>query len=137
MAKNEQIWRIRVRLYRFHDASGVLEADTHEGFADQAPLDDREAHRGMSAVMEAVHNMIHSFHDAHPNTIEGARVTDLMRRIPTVRVYVSSHGGRTVLQVPYTPDNEKTWRAFVTIQRDDWEGEAPPPNPTTARIPAK
>ena len=133
MARNEQIWRIRVRLFRIDGGSGVLEADTHEGVPEMAPLDEREAHRGMSAVLKVVTDMIHQFHDKPPETIEGARSFELAKRIPTIRVYVSSHGGRTVLQIPYTPDNEREWKAFVTIQRDDWAGEVPKPENPSAR----
>jgi hypothetical protein len=103
MARNEQTWRIRVRLYRIDNGTGVLEADTHEGLPDMGALDTREAHKGMSSVLACVTTMIHGFHDKAPETIEGARMIDLTKRIPTIRVYVSSHGGRTVLQVPYTP----------------------------------
>lgn len=134
MAKNEKLWRIRVRLYRQTAGANVLEADTHEGLDDMAPLDDREVHLSIPAVLEAVHNMIHSYHDQHPNTIEGARILDLTKRIPTIRVYLSNHGGRTVLQVPYTPDGATAWRGFVTIQREGWtDAEAKPENPS-ARI---
>lgn len=131
MARNEQTWRIRVRLYRQAEGANVLEADTHEGLPDMAPLDASEAHKGMTAVLAAVSKMIHLFHDKPPETVEGARMVDLVKRIPTIRVYVSSHGGRTVLQVPYTPDNATAWRGFVTIQREDWtDAEAKPENPS-------
>ena len=135
MARNEQVWRIRVRLYRL-DAKGTgeLMADTHEGLGDMAPLDERESHRGMAAVLTAVTQMIHGYHDKQPETIEGARSLDLSKRIPTIRVYVSNHGGRTVLQIPYTPDGAKEWKAFITIQRDDWAGEGAKPENPTARI---
>jgi len=124
-----------VRLYRIVNGSGTLEADTHEGLGDMAPLDTREAHKGMHAVLTTVTQMIHGFHDKPPETIEGARMIDLTKRIPTIRVYVSSHGGRTVLQVPYTPEGDKEWKAFLTIQRDDWQ-EAPAlanPSPRVAQ----
>ncbi len=135
MARNEQVWRIRVRLYRFDDkGTGELMADTHDGLDELAPLDERESHRGMSAVLAVVTQMIHGYHDKPPETIEGARSLDLSKRIPTIRVYVSNHGGRTVLQVPYTPDNNVAWKAFVTIQREDWGGEVPKPENPSARL---
>ena len=135
MARNEQVWRIRVRLYRFDDkGTGELMADTHDGLDELAPLDERESHRGMAAVLDAVTAMIHGYHDKQPETIEGARSLDLSKRIPTIRVYVSNHGGRTVLQIRYTPDGAKEWKAFVTIQRDDWAGEGAKPENPTARI---
>ena len=134
MARNEQVWRIRVRLYRL-DAKGTgeLMADTHEGLGDMAPLDERESHRGMAAVLDAVTAMIHGYHDKQPETIEGARSPDLAKRIPTIRVYISNHGGRTVLPVPYTPDGNRAWSAYITIQRDDWAGEVPKPENPSAR----
>ncbi len=134
MARNEQVWRIRVRLYRFDDkGTGELMADTHEGLGDTAPLDERESHRGMAAVLDAVTAMIHGYHDKAPETIEGARSPDLAKRIPTIRVYISNHGGRTVLPVPYTPDGNRAWSAYITIQRDDWAGEVPKPENPSAR----
>ena len=134
MARNEQVWRIRVRLYRFDDkGTGELMADTHEGVPEMAPLDERESHRGMAAVLDAVTAMIHGYHDKQPETIEGARSPDLAKRIPTIRVYLSNHGGRTVLPVPYTPDGNRAWSAYITIQRDDWAGEVPKPENPSAR----
>ena len=134
MARNEQVWRIRVRLYRLAaKGTGELMADTHEGLGDMAPLDERESHRGMAAVLTAVTQMIHGYHDKQPETIEGARSPDLAKRIPTIRVYISNHGGRTVLPVPYTPDGNRAWSAYITIQRDDWAGEVPKPENPSAR----
>lgn len=132
MAKNEQTWHIRVQLFRFaNKGEGVLEADTHPDWSESLPLDATEAHKGMWAVLRAVSEMVHRFHEAELETIEGARLAELGKRVPTIRVYVSSHGGRTKLQVPYTPDGNVAWKAIVTIQREDWqpplnEGDEPP-----------
>ena len=135
MAKNEQTWRIRVQLWKFSQkGDGVAMADTHPDWPEGQPLDDSEAHKGMMTALSAVSRMIHDFHEATPETIEGARVADLAKRVPTIRVYVSNHGGRTVLQVPYTPDNNVAWKAFVTIQREDWGGEVPKPENPSARL---
>ena len=138
MAKNEQTWRIRVQIYKTVNIKGVfrpadLMADTHPDHLEHDPLDASEEHRGIQAVLDAVSAMVHAFHNAPPDTIEGARSRDMARRIPTIRVYISTGNGRAVVRFPYTPDGETAWCAVMTIQRDDWQGgtiEEEPPRPS-------
>ena len=95
MARNEQVWRIRVRLYRL-DAKGTgeLMADTHEGLGDMAPLDERESHRGMAAVLTAVTQMIHGYHDKQPETIEGLLSEDRRVQAAAAQFHEKPRGER-------------------------------------------
>ena len=111
-------------------SGGVLEADTHPDWPLTLPLDDSERHVGLIAALGVIADMIHRFHEKPNDTIDGARMSQLMRRVPSIRVYVSTGRGRADFQIPYTPDGEKPWRAFVTLHREDWQPETPDIRPT-------
>lgn len=119
MARNTQHWRLRLRIY---GASGsgtelVLQADTHPDDGEETPLNDEIVAEGHMGVMEEVSAIIHGYHGAPPETIEGARLRDLVRRIGTLRTYLSAHGGRTTIKLPYTPDHATSWHAVATVER--------------------
>lgn len=119
MAKNEKEWRLRLRIY---DSSGTLVADTHPDLGENASVNRDETTVGIVPMLERVSAIIHDFHGAPPDTMEGARTADLVKRVPSIRVYMSQHAGRCAVRVPYTPDNATSWKALATIQRDDWRG---------------
>lgn len=122
MAKNEKRWNLRIAI--FND-SGELVADTHPDLHPDAPIDGSESCDGMSVAMERISLLLHGYHGANHDSMEGARVRDLVKRVPTIRVYMSQHQGRCSFKVQYTPEGSTQWRARVTIQRENWEGWEP------------
>ena len=120
MSYNTKTWRYRVQIMAHGpEASAIVEADTHPGEPNDAELDDSFTALGASELMEKVSGVIHDYHALPEETAEGARTKDLMRRIPTLRVYLSTHGGRTTLRIPYTPDNATARLALLTVERPD------------------
>lgn len=119
MAKNEKTWHLRLKIF---DNSGELVADTHPDVHPDASVDTSETCRGLPTALERFSALIHGYHDAPLDSIEGARMRDLVKRVPTLRVYLSQHRGRCAFKIPYSPDGATSWQAFAVIQRDDWTG---------------
>lgn len=122
MARNEKTWHLRLRIF---DSSGELQADTHPDVHPDASVDGAESRVGMQPMLELISSIIHAYHELPADTAEGARMRDLLRRVPTIRVYMSQHNGRCSFKIPYTPDGATAWQAFATIQREDWAGWDP------------
>lgn len=122
MAKNEKKWHLRLRIF---NNGGELVADTHPDLGADERIDASELCAGMPAALERVSLLLHKFHDIQQDTMEGARVRDLVKRIPTIRVYMSQHNGRCTIKIPYTPEGATRWEAFAVIQREDWAGWEP------------
>lgn len=118
MSYNMKEWRYRVQILDGHlEDTFAIKADTHPDH--DGPLDASFVALGTTALMRAVSEIIHDFHDAPDGTLEGATVADLMRRIPTLRVYLTAHGGRTSLRIPYTANGNTEMLARLSVERPD------------------
>lgn len=114
MANNSRWWRWRLRIY-----TTELVADTHPDREPDAPLTAEYRSKGTPAMFDAVSATLHDFHNAPPETMAGARFSDLIQRTATLRVYLSARGGRADLRIPYTPDGNSAAYAMLTVERED------------------
>lgn len=115
---NVRNWRCRVQIYTPGAVNADLEADTHPGLGDDVPLTNEFMTEGMPALLAVVSDIIHTYHDVPPETLEGARNSELMKRIPSLRVYASVRGGRYSFFVRYVfPGGDTGGLAEVTVER--------------------
>lgn len=115
---NARNWRCRVQIYTPGVINADLEGDTHPGLGDDEPLTNAFMTEGMPALLAIISDIIHTYHDAPPETLEGARNADLMKRVPSLRVYSSVQGGRYSFYVRYVLNNGAVGGlAKVTVER--------------------
>lgn len=119
MARNEKKWHLRLRIF---DSGNHYHADTHPDLGVDEYVDDSELCDGLPGTLERVSTLLHQFHNLPQDTMEGARMRDLVKRVPTIRVYMSQHSGRCTIKIPYTPEGSTAWSALAVIQRPDWQG---------------
>lgn len=113
MASNDRWWRFRLQIW-----TTELEADTQPGeLPGDRPLE--LSAKGSLAMMTAVSELLHDFHGKPYDTMDGARVAELMMRIPTLRVYLSNRGGKADIRIPYTPDGSSKAYGVLYVERGE------------------